>query len=1541
MKKLHRLLLALTASLCLTTPVRAQITAFSYSGQLEDRGVPANGNYVFRFTLFDSPSGSSPVAGPLAEITKTLVNGDFTVVLDFGDSFNGSDRWLQIEVRPIAVPAFTTLFGRDQILSTPYAITAKNLTGNVTASQITGTFNTASLADGAVTSQKLAGGSPSSGQVLSYDGLGLVWATPAGDSSAWGFAGNNPASGSFLGTALATSTPLELRSKGQRVMLFDYNDVSPNIIGGYSGNSAVAGLFGVNIAGGGVPGGENRVSGNFGSIGGGAANSIGVGADGAAIAGGALNTNSGPVSFIGGGVLNWIKPTLWGGATIGGGDSNTIENNANDAVIGGGAGNIIQVNATNAVVVGGSSNVNAASYGSLGGGRFNHIGSGANGAAIAGGVENTNSGPFAFIGGGIQNWIQPSVQGGAMIGGGQANLVGSAADGAAILGGALNTNSGPYSFIGGGTLNWIQATLWGGATIGGGDSNRIELNADDAVIGGGAGNTILANATNAVIVGGGDNANSGPYGFLGGGGSNNIGSAGRFGTIPGGFNNTVAGSVSFAAGKQAKAVNNNTFVWSDGNNDTDFTSSAANQFLVHAGGGVGINLNHPSEALDVNGKVKATAFIGDGSGLINVGSSVTLSGEVTGLATANSVASVGGQSAANVASGVFAANAASVSEPGTIVKRDNSGSFSAGTITAANFVGNGSGLTGISGSGWGFAGNTIVSGNFLGTINNLPLELRAKGLTALRIAPGGNTGTSIANLIGGAADNSVAAGAYGAVIAGGGGMNGSGYPNTADSSLVFIGSGQSNWIHSGADFSSIVGGRFNSITSFGSVIGGGSYNGIGNSESAIAGGANNRVDGNTSFIGAGNGNYVGGAASAVVGGEQNTNLSSYSFIGGGSKNSMGIFAYYSTIPGGYQNRIGANCQYSFAAGTGAAAAHSSTFVWNDGGVPIFGSTANNQFLIGATNGVGINTNHPHSALEVNGDVIAKHFYGDGTGLTGVGGAVADGSITAPKFAASLPASGQVLSYNGSGLLWTTPADTGWSLTGNTLAGGNFLGSINNKAVELRANSLAAFRLQPGGVAGTSTANLIGGDANNSIAADVFGSVIGGGSQNTILCVNGVIAGGAFNSIEGTASSSSILGGVLNRIFNGSDLSLIGGGQQNSIRDSAGKSFIGAGQANVISTNSDHSVIAGGYGNQISEAARESSIGGGRSNLIESADANAGTYGIGGAGSIIGGGLDNKIRNGAFLSYIGSGSQNEIGTNSYDSVIGGGQNNKVWRQSVVSVIAGGLQNAIESFAYDSSIGGGSANKIRQSGRVSVIAGGSDNEIGTNSYNSAIGGGFNNHTDGTNTTIGGGSLNQAVGGNATIGGGYLNQAVGDHATVSGGSQNTAAGTGAVVLGGQQNYATNDFSVAVGQGAVSRATNSFALGAMIATPGDAQAGHYVLREDVPGTAPRFIEGPEVPISGTIVFTALVVAKQLSDGAVSAWEYKGSLGRTPGPAMAWTDRVVIRGGIDFSGSLPLPPPYFPGPVARNNRLSFLVEGVRGDTVRWVISIQTVEVIY
>ena len=86
--------------------------------------------------------------------------------------------------------------------------------------------------------------------------------------------------------------------------------------------------------------------------------------------------------------------------------------------------------------------------------------------------------------------------------------------------------------------------------------------------------------------------------FIGGGAGNTI--LGEAGFIAAGAQNHVEGTYGFAAGFRAKSNHASTFVWADDTQE-DFASSAANQFLIRASGGVGIGTNSPQAALHVSG----------------------------------------------------------------------------------------------------------------------------------------------------------------------------------------------------------------------------------------------------------------------------------------------------------------------------------------------------------------------------------------------------------------------------------------------------------------------------------------------------------------------------------------------------------------------------------------------------------------------------------------------------------------------------------------------------------------------------------------------------------------------------------------------------------------------------------------------------------------------------------------------------------------------------------------------------------------------------
>jgi hypothetical protein len=120
----------------------AQGTAFTYQGRLQDNGTPANGSYDFKFSVYDTNQPvNNLIAGPVTNAATIVSNGLFTLTLDFGQVFNGNARWLEIGVQTNGGSGFNLLSPRQQLTPVPYAIyaaTASNVSGTVSASQLSG-----------------------------------------------------------------------------------------------------------------------------------------------------------------------------------------------------------------------------------------------------------------------------------------------------------------------------------------------------------------------------------------------------------------------------------------------------------------------------------------------------------------------------------------------------------------------------------------------------------------------------------------------------------------------------------------------------------------------------------------------------------------------------------------------------------------------------------------------------------------------------------------------------------------------------------------------------------------------------------------------------------------------------------------------------------------------------------------------------------------------------------------------------------------------------------------------------------------------------------------------------------------------------------------------------------------------------------------------------------------------------------------------------------------------------------------------------------
>jgi chitodextrinase len=334
--------------------------------------------------------------------------------------------------------------------------------------------------------------------------------------------------------------------------------------------------------------------------------------------------------------------------------------------------------------------------------------------------------------------------------------------------------------------------------------------------------------------------------------------------------------------------------------------------------------------------------------LAQQGETGPLMGDVNGPLEATVVVSVGGQSAASVATGASEATAATAANtPGTIVRRDNAGNLAVGALSAASVSGDGSGLTaldasklasgtladsrlsanvGLLSSDQVFSGSNVFSGvvqltntaNLLaGTFNG-----NGSGLTGLSVQASSLLGTlpsgQLAGTYSGVLNLDNVANSFAGSGAGLFGVNADllgGLPASAFAQLAsspnFSGTvsaggdlqaarlnvGTSHTLDPAATLSSIGGGLGNTIQRDCNyaVLGGGASNtlwavGEGNT---IVGGLENRLQGDYCTIGGGVGNV--NEIDLILGG----NFSST--IGGGATNVS--FAYCATISGGINNRI--------------------------------------------------------------------------------------------------------------------------------------------------------------------------------------------------------------------------------------------------------------------------------------------------------------------------------------------------------------------------------------------------------------------------------------------------------------------------------------------------------------------------------------------------------------------------------------------------------------------------------------------------------------
>jgi|GEM_PF-1408461 len=97
-------------------------TAFTYQGRLtDDSGSPINNSCDFQFTLWDDLAAGSQVGPLLDPAGVVVVDGLFTVQLDFGPVFDGTALWLEVAVRCGGAGGYTALTPRQALTVAPYA----------------------------------------------------------------------------------------------------------------------------------------------------------------------------------------------------------------------------------------------------------------------------------------------------------------------------------------------------------------------------------------------------------------------------------------------------------------------------------------------------------------------------------------------------------------------------------------------------------------------------------------------------------------------------------------------------------------------------------------------------------------------------------------------------------------------------------------------------------------------------------------------------------------------------------------------------------------------------------------------------------------------------------------------------------------------------------------------------------------------------------------------------------------------------------------------------------------------------------------------------------------------------------------------------------------------------------------------------------------------------------------------------------------------------------------------------------------------------
>jgi hypothetical protein len=449
------------------------------------------------------------------------------------------------------------------------------------------------------------------------------------------------------------------------------------------------------------------------------------------------------------------------------------------------------------------------------------------------------------------------------------------------------------------------------------------------------------------------------------------------------------------------------------------------------------------------------------------------------------------------------------------------------------------------GNAWQLTGNagTTPGTNYLGTSDDVALELKVNGQRALRLEPDDTS----PNLIGGYPGNQITSGVYGAVIGGGGD---SFYPNSVTDAFSTVGGGQGNQAGdaTGTITSSLyatVGGGFSNIANGeGATVSGGYSNWAGGGDT-VAGGYENLATGGGGFIGGGSENMALGSNAAICGGWQNYAPGYVSFIGSGYGNNaieawttvgggVGNTAnnFHATIGGG-MNNMASGAESTIAGGDTNEASNDSAFVGGGrsntaSGIEstVSGGGDNSAFGNNATVGGG-NTNQ---ATQPNATVAGGYSNDANAEYTTIGGGwnnTTNNTADTVSGGKDNTASSDYSFVGGGNGNWAggTQATVGGGFSNQATAeSATIAGGYNNEANAINAtvgggwNNLASNNSAtvPGG-----SENVASGGysfaAGGQCVASGLASTVGGGGYNIASGINATVPGGNHNTAQGNYS----------------------------------------------------------------------------------------------------------------------------------------------------------------------------------------------------------------------------------------------------------------------------------------------------------------------------------------------------------------------------------------------------------------------------------------